>query len=146
MNFTFCGSYHGGSRNTPLSMEVLRNAGANPSVFTSKYYFNSRLSTREEKKVVEPIWQYYIFYNNVEVYWIDSEMPYYITEEEVLPTIEQCEYIVRETYKRLQEVWEKRKQSEANFFPSVPEITTKALDLAVQDLMKTLLDEPASPE
>lgn len=142
MKLILKGTTSNGSHATPIAIDNLRNSGATPKVFTNTYYFSSRKVIDNGKEVLEPKWEYMIFYKEVEVYFFDSEMPYYIEEEHIPITKEQCEDVVKNTYKELQRSWEKRRDTEVNFFPSVADLTNETLDLAVRELMKTLEYEP----
>jgi hypothetical protein len=141
MDLSLTGGGNNGSHYSPITIDNLRQSGANPTVFNNRITFSSMKLIRDDSPVLESLWQYWIFYKDVEAYWFDSGLAYSITNEHIPVTLEQCEGIVKHTYQRLQSTWEERKNNEVNFFPSIQDITLEALNLAVQELMKTLVDE-----
>lgn len=141
MNFALTGTYHGSSTNTPIAIENLRYSGATPTVFYTQSILKSRKIIANDKLILEPCWMYVIHYKDVQVYYFDALMPYYIENEGIEATNEQLETLVLQTHKKLQAEWNYRKTTEVNFFPSVPDLTTDETQIAVENLKQTFSAE-----
>ncbi|MBN8701411.1 MAG: hypothetical protein J0L54_17520 [Chitinophagales bacterium] len=142
MKFTLKGTFSSGSHSEPTAIEQIRYSGQDATKFFTQQFFSSRKSIEFGKLILETKWDFEVLYQTAQIYWMDAETPYYIEDESISSTQSECEEIIKYTHKRLQDSWEKRRETEVNFFPSVPDLTNSEIEIAVEDLRKTLSSEP----
>lgn len=130
-----------GSSHSPVTKEQILQFPTGQYVFENLHSLESHKVDDFGKRKLQTNWTHYVMLQDKEVYRFHTSMNCEIEDEDIPATEDQCYDIVNISHEDLISGWEKHRQQEVNFFPSLSSLPNEQIPLFVSHLMKTLNDE-----
>lgn len=130
-----------GSSHAPVTIEEIQRFPLGQLKFDNLHSFESRKVNDFGNVKLQTNWTHYVMLQGREVYRFHSSMNCDIEDEAIPATEEQCIEMIIKSHEDLRIQWEKHRQEEVNFFPSLVPLTTEQTHLFASQLIQTLNDE-----